>query len=51
MERMFTFVPLLWLLIWFGLLIYVIVLATRLVNAVEHIAHSLDRRPPGPPQL
>ena len=35
--------PFLLLLVWLGLIVYLIVLATRLVNAVERIAHSIDR--------
>ena len=39
-------VPIFGLLIWLGLGIYLILLATRLVHAVEQIARSLGQRPP-----
>lgn len=38
--------PIVAFLVWFGVLIYGIVLATRFVTAVERIAHALERRPP-----
>jgi hypothetical protein len=37
-------VPLLIGLVYLGLIVYVLLLATRLVNAVERIARSLDTR-------
>jgi hypothetical protein len=43
----FPVVPLLVLLIWLGLIIYALLLATRLVNAVEQIARSMASRLPG----
>ncbi len=36
--------PVLILLLWLGLIVYLIVLATRLVNAVEQIARSIPPR-------
>ena len=50
MIRAFEIVPLLFFLLWFALVIYVIVLATRLVNAVERIARALTQRPPELPR-
>ena len=38
-------VPLLLMLVWLAVIIYMVVLATRLVNAVEQIARSLATRP------
>jgi hypothetical protein len=35
--------PFLFLILWLGLAVYLILLATRLVNAVERIARSIDR--------
>jgi len=37
--------PLLFGLIWLGLIIYLIVLATRFVNAVERIADKIGAQP------
>jgi hypothetical protein len=34
-------IPLLFFVVWLGLIVYVILLATRLVNAVEQIARSM----------
>ena len=34
--------PFLFLLVWLGLIVYLILLATRLVDAVERIARSID---------
>jgi hypothetical protein len=39
-------IPLLFFVLWLGLIVYAIVLATRLVNAVEQIARSLNRQHP-----
>ena len=36
-------VPALFFLVWLGVVIYMIVLATRLVRGVERIARSLER--------
>jgi hypothetical protein len=41
-----TVVPLLMFLTWLGLIVYLIVLATRLVTAVEQIARAVGQRPP-----
>ena len=35
-------IPFLLLLVWLGLVVYLILLATRLVGAVERIARSID---------
>jgi hypothetical protein len=43
--------PLLVFLLWLGLIVYAIVLATRLVNAVERIASALAQRPPDSPRV
>ena len=39
----FSIVPFLLLIVWLGLIVYLIALATRLVNAVERIAESMPR--------
>jgi len=42
--------PTLFFLVWLGVVMYMIVLATRLVRGVERIARSLERdTKPGPP--
>jgi hypothetical protein len=46
---MMQFFPGLFFLLWIGILIYAVVLATRLVNAVEQIARSLAQRSDRPP--
>ena len=38
--------PFLLFIVWLGLAVYLILLATRLVNAVEGIARSIDRASP-----
>ncbi len=45
-SGMVPFVPFLFLIIWLALIVYAILLATRLVNAVEQIARLLEQRPP-----
>jgi hypothetical protein len=45
-----SFVPFLFLLIWLGLILYVIVLATRLVTAVERIAGAMTEGLPHVPR-
>ena len=40
--------PFLFLLVWLGLIAYAIVLATRLVTAVEQIARAMTQRVPEP---
>lgn len=47
----FQFVPFLVFLLWLGAVGYVLLLATRLVNAVEQIARSLAPRLPDRPQM
>jgi hypothetical protein len=39
-------IPVLFFVVWLGLIVYVIVLATRFVNAVEQIARSFTRQQP-----
>lgn len=46
--------PFVFFLVWLGLIVYAILLATRLVNAVEQIARTLAERAPNsrqPPVL
>lgn len=43
-QGMFMTVPFLILLAYLGLIVYFVVLATRLVAAVERIARTLDTR-------
>jgi Flp pilus assembly protein TadG len=43
-------IPLLFFVVWLGLVAYVILLATRLVNAVEQIARALTQRLPESPR-
>jgi hypothetical protein len=40
------FIPFLFLLIWLGVAVYVLMLVTRLVRAAERIAEALERNPP-----
>ena len=47
LSGIFPVVPFLFFLIWLGVAIYVLLLATRLVHAVEEIARSMAGRPPG----
>lgn len=42
--RMFAFFPFLMFLLWIAVLVYGLVLATRLVNAVEQIARAATLR-------
>jgi hypothetical protein len=46
MFSYFSVVPFLVLILWLGFIVYAIVLATRLVNAVEQIARAMTQRPP-----
>jgi hypothetical protein len=43
-------IPFLFLLVWLGLIGYAIVLATRLVSAVEQIARAVTQRLPESPK-
>jgi Flp pilus assembly protein TadG len=43
-------IPLLFFVVWLGLVAYVILLATRLVNAVEQIARAMTQRPSESPR-
>lgn len=40
-------VPFVFFAIWLGVVIYVLMLATRLTRAAERIAISMERNPPG----
>ncbi len=46
MMGIVSVVPMIGVLLWLGLFVYVLLLATRLVNAVEQIAHSMSARQP-----
>ena len=41
-------VPMLFFVVWLGVVIYVLTLGTRLTSAIERIAGALERRGPGP---
>ena len=41
-------IPFLLFILWVGVIVYAIVLAARLVNAVEKIARAMTRRLPDP---
>jgi hypothetical protein len=48
MARMETFLPVAMLipfLVWLGIVVFMIMLALRLVKGVERIANALERRP------
>lgn len=49
MRYLFPVIPILYYLVWLGLVVYLVILGTRLVNAVELIARSLAQRPEKPP--
>jgi hypothetical protein len=36
-----SFIPFAFFILWLGIVVYVILLGTRLVNAVEQIAHAM----------
>ncbi len=46
MFNVFSVIPFLFFIVWLGGIVYVIVLATRLVNAVEQIARAVTQRLP-----
>jgi hypothetical protein len=46
MSPYLSVVPFVFFVLWVGAIVYGILLATRLVHAVESIARSLDQRPP-----
>ena len=48
MFGLLPMIPFLFFLMWLGLIVYALTLATRLVNAVEQIARWMAGRPPGP---
>jgi hypothetical protein len=50
MSMPLSFLPMLFFLLWLALIAYVIVLATRLVSAVEQIARALTQRLPESPR-
>lgn len=48
MERIFALlIPFFGIVIWLGIVVYMLFLATRLVNAVEQIARAVAQHPPG----
>lgn len=49
MMSVYPFVPFLLFLLWLGTVVYVLLLATGLVHAVEQIARSLTPRLPERP--
>jgi hypothetical protein len=46
MFSVISFLPFLFFILWLGAVVYVILLGTRLVNAVEQIARAMTQRPP-----
>jgi Ca2+/H+ antiporter len=46
MFNALSLIPFLVMVLWLAAIVYVIVLATRLVQAVEQIARAMDRRAP-----
>jgi Flp pilus assembly protein TadG len=50
MSMPLSLVPMLFFLLWLGLIAYGIVLATRLVSAVEQIARAMTQRFPESPR-
>jgi hypothetical protein len=46
MSGMMSLIPFLGMILWLAAIVYMIVLATRLVNAVEQIARAMTRRLP-----
>jgi hypothetical protein len=50
MEPLFAIVPGVIFLVWIAVVVYMLLLATRLVNAVEQIARAMTQRLPGSPQ-
>jgi cadmium resistance protein CadD (predicted permease) len=43
MNALGSFLPLLLVIVWFGIIIYLVVLATKLVSAQERMADTLDK--------
>ncbi len=46
MFSVLSFIPFVVFILWLGVIVYVIYLGTRLVNAVEQIARSMTARLP-----
>ncbi len=46
MFSVISFIPFLFFILWLGAIVYVILLGTRLVNAVEQIARAMPQRSP-----
>jgi uncharacterized BrkB/YihY/UPF0761 family membrane protein len=44
MSSVLSFVPFVFFILWLGIIVYVILLGTRLVNAVEQIARAMTAR-------
>lgn len=44
----FPLIPMLGLFLWIGIIVYALLLAGRLVSAVERIAQAMPPRLPGP---
>ena len=45
-----SFIPFAFFILWLGIVVYVILLGTRLVNAVEQIARAMTERLPDSPK-
>ena len=45
-----SFIPFVFFILWLGIVVYVILLGTRLVNAVEQIARAMTERLPDSPK-
>ena len=50
MHILVNVVPFLFLIAWLGFIVYAVVLATRLVNAVEQIARAMTQHLPDSPK-
>jgi predicted secreted protein len=45
-----SFIPFLFFIVWLGVVVYVLLLGTRLVNAVEQIARAMTQHLPDAPK-
>ena len=50
MFSVLSFIPFVFFILWLGIIVYVTLLGTRLVNAVEQIARAMTERQPDSPQ-
>ena len=50
MFSVVSIIPFLFFIVWLGVIVYVILLGTRLVNAVEQIARAMTGRLADPPR-